>query len=176
MDFKIENIQIETRIENTETNSAQLPKADFEVLDWKNIRVNFVLNEEVRKIIGGRRLQFRIRDKQRGTSDWYSLRKTFARIPEIISVKCNTPANKTCQIKGEGLEYISRISIDGGKTWYPQEPASLAVETTSDGQKIAMIPQFGNKNLLLIKLRDFSAGDGLLLSNFSSTNNLWGKK
>jgi hypothetical protein len=37
-DFKIENIQIETRIENSSVSSIELPPANFEVLDWKNMK------------------------------------------------------------------------------------------------------------------------------------------
>lgn len=71
-DFNQENIQIETRIEKSQPGLADLPKASFEVLDTNTLRLNFTFNEQIQKFIGGRRLQFRIRDKERGDSDWYT--------------------------------------------------------------------------------------------------------
>jgi len=78
-DFKVENIQIETKIENSQINSTELPKADFEVLDWKNMQISFQLNEQFQRLLGGRRLQFRIRDRERGDSPWYTVQKPFVR-------------------------------------------------------------------------------------------------
>ncbi len=160
-DFKVENIQIETRIEKSQISPSELPKAVFEVLDWKNMKISFLLSEQSQALLGGRRLQFRIRDKQRGDSDWYTVRKTFARIPGSISVSCTSGTNGNCQMKGEGIEYISQVSVDGGKSWYPQEPATLTVQTAPDGRKLALIPRYSNKALLKIRLRDFPIAEGM---------------
>lgn len=157
-DFKIENIDIETKIENSQINAVDLPKPKFEVLDWKNLRVNFQLNEQVLRLLGGRRLQFRIKDKERGSSDWYTLKKTFARVPQLLSIKC--PVNDStgsCKLMGDGIDYISQVSVDGGKTWFPQAPATLVVVPTEDSKSIAVIPHYQGKKLLKLRLRDFPA-------------------
>jgi hypothetical protein len=167
-DFKIENIQVETRIENSQINQMQLPSTRFEVLDWKNMQITFELNEQLQRLLGGRRLQFRIRDKQRGDSDWYTIGKTFARLPLNISVKCPNQTNSKCEMKGEGIEYISQVSIDGGKSWYPEAAgATLTVSPTADGSKAVLIPKYSNKNLLQIRLRDFPMMDGLPVVDYS---------
>lgn len=166
-DFKAENIQIETRIENSRIEPDDLPKVNFEVLNWMNMRLSFILSEQSQKLLGGRRLQFRIRDKTRGDSDWYTLRNTFVRIPESISVNCASRMNGKCEIKGEGIDYIGKVSVDGGKTWYPQGAATIIAQPTADGQRVAMIPQYYNKKLLQIKLMDFPAGQGLPVSNYN---------
>lgn len=158
--FKAENIQIEARIEIAEINSSDLPKVDFEVLDWKNLKILFHLNPELQKFIGGKRLQFRIRDKERGNSDWFTINKTFVRTPEISSLKC---VGKMCELKGAGIEYISQISVDGGKTWFPESPATLTTQPTADGMQKAMIPRFVNRNLLRIRLRDFPKNEGMMI-------------
>lgn len=165
-DFKIENIQIETKIENAELSKEELPKVSFEVLDWKTMKIIFQLNEASQKVLGGRRLQFRIRDKIRGISDWYTVSKTFARMPEEITVNCAGNIKGNCQLVGEGIQYINQVSVDGGKTWYPQDASSLNVQTKPNGQKAASIPYFTNKALLKIKLRDFSSGEGMSVTNY----------
>lgn len=169
-DFKVENIQVETRIENSQVNPGELPRVNFEVLDWKNMQINFLLSEQFQKLLGGRRLQFRIRDRVRGDSDWYTLRNTFVRTPEIKTVRCTKEMNGNCEMKGVGIEYISQVSIDGGKTWYPQEPATLTVQSTPDGQKAAMIPRFSDRKRLQIRLRDFKTNEGLIPNDFSLLN------
>lgn len=169
-DFKIENIQVETRIENNRVGTSEMPKAVFEVLDWKSIKINFLLDQQTQKLLGGRRLQFRIRDKERGDSDWYTIRKTFARIPEIHSVKCSNETKGFCELKGVGLEYIGRVSVDGGKTWYPGESADLVIQPSVDGGKAILIPGYTNKKLLQIKLRDFPATEGLVVDDYSFVN------
>ena len=173
--FKVENIEIETRIEKGQVDANELPKAEFEVLDWKNLRVDFKLNEQSQKLLAGRRLQFRIRDKERGDSDWYTLKKTFARIPKILSVKCAVGTGGNCQIKGDGIDYISQVSVDGGKTWYPQEPATLTVQPTSDGKSAATIPHYLNKKLLQIRLRDFPSQALVFTNNYLSDKPLRNK-
>ncbi|HRH44130.1 MAG TPA: hypothetical protein PKY82_21035 [Pyrinomonadaceae bacterium] len=117
-DFKVENLSIETRLEKSggnnpnnfnnfnpayNTNSGQnlpLPKVLFEVMDWKNLRISLQISPELQKLLGGRRLQFRIRDRERGDSDWYSIRQTFVRMPEISSIACNNEMNGMCEMKG----------------------------------------------------------------------------
>lgn len=169
-DFKIENIEVETRIENSQVYAMELPKVTFEVLDWKNMQITLQLNEQLQRLLGGRRLQFRIRDKERGDSDWYTLGKTFARLPENISVRCTNQPNGDCQMKGTGIEYISQVSVDGGKSWYPQSPASLVVQPTQDGEKVVKIPRYSNKNLLQIRLRDFPMTEGLAVHDYIFVN------
>lgn len=164
-DFKVENIEIETRIEKSQINPSELPKAKFEVLDWKNLRINFQLNDRFQKLLGGRRLQFRINDKERGNSDWYTLKKTFVRVPKILAIKCVSGLNGNCEMKGEGIDYISQISVDGGKSWYPEQPLTLIVQPTSDGKSAASIPHFTTKKLLQFKLRDFPLQPLNLLGN-----------
>jgi hypothetical protein len=169
-DFKAENIQIETRIENSELNPAELPKVEFEVLDWKNMRINFSLSESLQKLLGGRRLQFRIRDIARGNSNWYTLQKTFVRTPEQIAVRCANQTSGNCEMTGKGIEYIRQVSVDGGKTWYPQEPATLMPQLKPDGQKAVIIPFYSNKKLLQIRLRDFPGSHGLTINDYSFSN------
>ncbi len=164
-DFKAENISIETRIENAQVSANELPKANFEVLDWKNMKISFLLNPELQKYLGGKRLQFRIRDKERGDSDWFTIRKTFIRLPQVESVKC--AGGENCELKGVGIEYIKQISTDGGKTWFPQEPDSLTVQPTSDGGNVALIPRISSKKTLQIRLRDFPSAIGLIVNNYN---------
>jgi hypothetical protein len=165
-DFKIENLQIETRIENSRTGSIEMPPADFEVLDWKNMKISFQLDENSLRLLGGRRLQFRIRDKERGDSDWYTIRKTFVRFPEIRAIKCTGRMNGNCEMSGEGIEYISQVSADGGKTWYPQEPGTLTVQAGTEGGKAIFMPHLSNKNLLRVRLRDFPSIEGLTVDDY----------
>ena len=127
----------------------------------------FQINERFQRILGGRRLQFRIRDKERGDSDWYTIKQTFIRIPNILSVKCASQANANCELKGEGIEYINQVSVDGGKTWFPKEPATLTIQQAADGGKAALIPRYTNKNLLQIRLRDFPTTEGLTVNNYN---------
>ncbi len=172
--FTIENINIETRIENSQMTPEQLPKPDFEVLDWKTLKIEFRLNEQLRRVLGGKRLQFRIRDKIRGDSDWFTVRKTFARIPRIILVKCAGPG-EACELRGEGIDYIGEVSVDGGENWYKNDSTGLIIQPTSDGQRALMIPFYSNKKLLQIKLRDFPKFGGLSLNDYIFLNSS-GKK
>ena len=162
-DFKAENISIETGIEKSRMSGdrVEISKASFEVLDWKNMRINLLINEQGLKMLGGRRLQFRIRDKERGDSDWYTIRQTFVRVSDVHSVKCAPEMNGMCEMKGEGVDYIARVSVDGGGTWYPGETATLQAQTVAEGIKSAMIPHYADKKLLVIKLRDFPQMEGL---------------
>lgn len=174
-DFKQENIQIETRIEKSQPGLADFPKASFEVLDTNTLRLNFTFNEQIRKFIGGRRLQFRILDKERGDSDWYTIKQTFVRIPQIESVKCTADMNGQCQIVGNGIDYIQQVSVDGGATWFPQEPSGLTAQPIANSQTMAMIPFLQNKKLLQIKLRDFPNTEGIIVTDYVF-NNLTGTK
>lgn len=171
-DFKPENISIETRIENggTAAGSGEMSRASFEVFDWKSLRLTIALNEQTSKIIGGRRLQFRIRDGERGASDWYTIKQTFVRMPEIKSVVCAGETNGQCEMKGYGLEYMGQISTDGGKTWYPNNNETLQVRQTPGGQSSVMIPPLENKKSLQIKLRDFPKTDGINVADFAFSN------
>lgn len=154
-DFKTENLAIETRIEKGQTGAIELPSADFEVLDWKTLRVRFALDERNRKLLGGRRLQFRLKDKERGASDWYTVKQTFVRIPRIESVSCAARLNGQCGLTGDGLDYIGRISVDGSATWSPENPGTLQTSKAADGKAQMLIPFLTDKKLLQIKLRDF---------------------
>ncbi len=154
--FKAENISIETRIENGQVVPNALPKTTFEVLDSFNLQINFVFDKQHRQFFGGRRLQFRIKDKIRGTSDWYTTKQTFIRIPQIDSVSCQ---NGGCKITGKGLQYIGKISVDGGSAWLP--PSQL--QPTPDGRAVMTISSAKVRGLIRIKLRDYPSTDGLPL-------------
>jgi hypothetical protein len=116
--------------------------------------------------------QFRIRDKERGHADWYSIKETFVRVPEISSITCTQEMNGFCEMKGSSIDYISQVSVDGGQSWSPQAPTTLQVQPTQDGQKLVMIPILQNKKLLMVKLRDFPKGEGLFIGNFSFFNSV----
>ncbi len=162
-DFKIENLSIETRIENTQTNPLQASDIGFEVLDWRSIRLNIQLSDSAKKLLGGRRIQFRISDTKRGTSDWYSIKQTFVRMPQGLTVKC---LNKQCELKGKGIGYIQQVSLDDGKTWFPSEPTGLVSKVAENGVEFAMIPSpLTGKKSLKIKLRDFPISEGLIMQS-----------
>ena len=167
--FRLENLSIETRIENATTNSNELPQIRFEVLDTNNLRLNFTFNQVTNKALSGRRLQFRIRDRERGNSDWLTIKQTFVRIPSIESVKCTNEMNNQCELKGEGLDYIGQVSTDGGRNWNNN---NLQVQLTEDGKNKIMIPMLINQKFLNIKLRDFSNTEGLNVSNFVYSNSV----
>ncbi|HRH41212.1 MAG TPA: hypothetical protein PKY82_06165, partial [Pyrinomonadaceae bacterium] len=189
-DFRVENLSLETRLEKSSSSgnnngygnpnfnpnfnnngiNVPLPTASFEILDWKNLRITIQISEQLQKLLGGRRLQFRIRDKERGDSDWYSIKQTFVRVPQITSINCTTEMNGMCELKGASIDYISQVSIDGGQSWYPQNPTTLQVQPTQDGQKLVMIPLLTNKKLLMVKLRDFPKGEGVFINGFSFSN------
>lgn len=164
-EFRSENLSIETRIEKN-SEILQSVKTSLEVLDGNTLQVNFIFDELLKKVIGGRRLQFRIRDKERGVSDWYTVRQTFVRIPEIASINCPQNTNGECRISGKGLGYILQFSGDGGATWFPQASDALKIQTTDDGQESATIKGLSDKNPLLIKLRDFPKTTGFRLKNY----------
>ena len=172
-DFKLENLSIETRIENSQLASNELPKTNFEVLDWKSLKISFAINEKLQRQLGGKRLQFRIRDSVRGDSDWYTVKQTFVRIPNITAVECG---KGRCELKGDNLEYINQISIDGGKTWAVRDSAVLTLHSTSDGKKAISIPVYQNKKMLYIKLRDFPLGEALSVDDYIFSNSGKGKK
>lgn len=169
-EFKQENLSIETKIEKSQPGAFELPQIAFEVLDGNRLRLNFTFNEQTQKFLGGRRLQFKIRDKERGDSDWYTIKQTFVRMPQIEAVKCTPQMNGQCQLIGRGIDYIQQVSVDGGATWYPSDPAGLTVEPTADERNSAMIPLLTNKKLLQIKLRDFPKTEGLPVTDFIFSN------
>jgi hypothetical protein len=78
--------------------------------------------------------------------------------------------NNQCEIKGEGIDYIQQVSVDGGTSWFPQEATGLIVKPTANGQKTAMIPLLANKKMLQIKLRDFPKTEGLPVQEFIFSN------
>lgn len=117
-------------------------------------------------------MQFRIKDKERGDSDWYDIKQTFVRIPQIESVKCTTEMNNQCELRGEGLDYIAQVSVDGGRSWSPQNGAALQVEPTEAGNLKMMIPFLINAKFLQIKLRDFPQTEGLPVTNFTYANSV----
>jgi hypothetical protein len=171
-DFKQENLQIETRIEKSQPGAFSLPEVEFEVLDNNKLRLNFAFNEQTQKFLGGRRIQFRIRDQERGDSDWYTIKQTFVRIPQIESVKCSKEMNGQCQLIGQGIDYIQQVSVDGGASWYPSDPTGLIVQPTADEKTMALIPLLANKELLQIRLRDFPKTEGFKISEYSFSNSV----
>ena len=152
--FKAENISIETRIENGRVGQKELPQATFEVIDTFNMRIGFKFDPQYRQFLAGRRLQFRIRDRERGLSDWYTIRQTFIRIPSIRSVNCQ---RGQCRILGKGLDYIGQYSTDGGKTWNPP----LQAKANPKGEFTLIVPDIKERKDLRIKLRDFPKTVGL---------------
>jgi hypothetical protein len=160
-DFKIENLTIETRIENTETNPFQENHISFEVLDWRSMRLGIQLTEQSKKFLGGRRIQLRILDSKRGDSDWYSIKQTFVRMPNITALKCSV---KECELIGKGISYIQQISLDEGKTWYPNEPTGLVAKSIENELEMAVIPNVSGNKSIKIKLRDFPTADGIPIS------------
>ena len=209
-DFKVENIEIETRIEGSQINLNVLPQVSFEVLDWKTVKLNFLLQPAVQKLLGGRRIQFRMKDKLRGDSDWYTLKQTFVRSPNIEAIKCssqsspgsqspqNSPSSGVgetnqlntsvqnsvnsgtsnpvnflpCELTGSGIDYISQVSVDGGRSWFPSLPNNLSTQPLPDQRTMARIPHLENKNQFLIKLRDHASGEGILISDFTYSNSV----
>ena len=166
-EFKSENISIETRVEKSQMAADDYIKTDFEVLDSGAMRIKFFLSGDTRTNLGGRRIQFKIKDRERGDSDWYTIKQTFIRLPQITSVKCAAEMNGQCQMKGDGMDYVGQVSVDGGATWYAGEKGSLQAQPTANGKSMVMIPQLINKSLLRIKLRDFPNTNGLVVSNFN---------
>jgi hypothetical protein len=164
--FRLENLSIETRIEDAMTSSNQLPRVIFDVLDTNNLRLNFTFNQSINKNLSGRRLQFRIRDRERGDSDWLTIKQTFVRIPIIESVKCTNEVNNQCELRGEGLDYIAQVSTDGGRSW----SNTLQVQPTADGNLMMLIPNLINQKFLQIKLRDYPKTEGLAVFNFAFSN------
>ena len=151
--FRAENISIETRIENGLVGRKELPKTRFEVIDEFNMRIGFDFNEKYQQFLAGRRLQFRIRDRVRGVSDWYTIKQTFIRTPKVNSVNCG---KNECRITGKGLDYIGNYSTDGGKTWNPPLHASA----NPQGKFTLIVPGIKERKLLRIKLRDFPKTEG----------------
>ncbi len=154
--FKAENLSIETRIENGQVAQESLPKATFEVLDTLNLRIDLNLLPQNQHFLAGRRLQFRILDNERGASDWYTIKQTFVRIPEIKSISCK---NGECRIFGTGLDYLGQISTDSGATWQPPPP----VQPTPEGKGVMIIRNIKSKSNLQMKLRDFDKTSGLVI-------------
>lgn len=172
-EFRGENLQLETRIEKSQPGITEATKVAFDVLDENNLRLNFTFNEQSQKFIGGRRLQFRIRDRERGDSDWYTIKQTFVRLPNIKSIKCTLEMKGMCQMTGSGIDYIQQVSTDGGTNWYPQEPSgALIAQPTTEGEKTATIPLLINNKSLQIKLRDFPQTPGLTITNFVYKNSV----
>jgi len=154
--FKTENILIETRIENGQINQNDLPIPSREVLDPSNLRIGFTLSDQHRQYLAGRRLQFRIKDRFRGESDWYTIKQTFVRVPKIESITCQ---KGQCKIIGTGLDYIGQFSTDGGTVFQPP----VQVQPTPDGKSFMMLQGVKDKKLLRIKLRDFPNMEGLVI-------------
>lgn len=154
--FRTENTKIETRIENAQNLQDLLLLPAFEVLDSLNMRILFNFDESHRQLLAGRRLQFRIKDVNRGNSDWYTIKQTFLRTPNIDSVNCK---GDECTISGDGLDYIGQVSLDGGNLWQP--PAQ--VQLTQTGRSTMIVMEVKDKKLLRIKLRDFPNTRPLLL-------------
>ena len=73
-------------------------------------------------------------------------------------------------MKGDGLEYISQVSIDGEKSFNPQDSLNPIERFTAEGQKVLVIPYYTNKKLLQIKLRDFTKTEGLPILDYKFIN------
>ena len=157
-DFKVERLRIEARIEDTPINPFSPPDVSFEVLDWRTLRLNIVLNEQTKRLVAGRRIQFRIFDAQRGYSDWYTINRTFVRTPKKLSLKCR---GKECVLTGKGIAYIQQVSLDNGKSWFPQSPVGLIPTPIGNGLERVTIPNTRGKKLMKVKLRDYQTADGL---------------
>lgn len=95
--FMTENLQIETGVENSTINQGELPQVKFEVLDTNNLRINLTIPEATKKYLGGRRIRFRIKDRERGDSDWYLIKQTFVRFPKIEAIKCDSQSLPSLQ-------------------------------------------------------------------------------
>lgn len=169
-EFKNEDLSIETRIEKSRSAAGDFLKPALEVLDWKTMRLKFFLSGDIYTNLGGRRIQFRIKDKARGESDWYTIKQTFVRMPQVAAVKCAPEMNGMCEMKGEGMDYVGQVSVDGGKNWYPGETGNLEAQPTADGASAVMIPQLINKKLLRLRLRDFPKTAGLFAGNYLFTS------
>ncbi|MFV0389956.1 MAG: hypothetical protein ACK5NT_14525 [Pyrinomonadaceae bacterium] len=160
-DFRIEQLRLEARIEGSDVMPFVPPDIKFEVLDWRTIRLKLKISEQTRKYLAGKRIQFRIIDSERGNSDWYTLSKTFVRMPSDISVRCK--ANE-CVIAGRGITYLKQISLDGGKTWYPDANESLMPIPQKDGTDRLVIPNSGGRDGVRVRLRDFDNDQGFVLN------------
>jgi hypothetical protein len=166
-EFKNENLKIETRIEKSQVPAGDYLNADFEVLDWKTMRLKFLLHGDIHTQLGGRRIQFRIKDSERGNSDWYTVKQTFIRVPKVTQVKCTPEMSGLCEMKGQGMDYVAQVSVDGGKTWYPGDGETLSAQPTADGLSAVMVPHLINKKFLQLRLRDFPKASGLEVSGFN---------
>lgn len=99
--------------------------------------------------------------------------KPLSEFQKIESVKCTNGMNNQCELKGEGLDYISQVSTDGGRSWFPQSSgATLQVQPTAEGNLMMMIPMLINQKFLQIKLRDFPNTEGLTVNNFVYSNSV----
>ena len=64
--------------------------------------------------------------------------------------------NKQCELKGQGLGYLQQVSLDDGKTWFPQEGAGLVPKPGENGLETILIPNLPlGKKILKARLRDF---------------------
>ncbi len=154
--FKSENLTVEARLEGGRTRNSFPFFASLEVLDSSHIKIEVAIKPNSAKAIAGRRIQFRLKDKNRGVSDWYTFRQTFVRVPEINSAKCSATE---CRIRGTGLEYIGRVSVDMGNQWL-QPSKILRME---NGEFLMEIPKGSLRGPLQIKLRDFPSTEGLII-------------
>jgi len=157
-DFKVERLRIEARIEDTPVNPFSPPDVKFEVLDWRAMRLNIALNAETKRLIAGRRIQFRLFDSQRGFSDWYTINRTFVRTPKSLSLKCR---GKECVLTGKGIGYLQQISLDNGKSWFPESPLGLTPTPVDNGLERVTIPNTPGRKVMKVKLRDYQTADGL---------------
>ncbi len=155
-EFKVERLRVEVRIENTPVDTFAPPDINFEVLDWRTMRLNISLSEATKRLIAGRRLQFRLYDIERGYSDWYTIDQTFVRTPKSLSLKCN---RRECNLTGKGIGYIQSISLDNGRSWFPEASTALIPEPIGNGLEKIVIPNTPGKKVLRIKLRDYPAAE-----------------
>lgn len=75
-----------------------------------------------------------------------------------------------CELTGAGIEYISQVSVNSGKTWFPEQPATLTLQPKPDGRQGVMIPYLSNKKFLQIKLGDFPNSHGLVIGDYNFSN------
>lgn len=135
-DFKPENISIETRIEDFPNQSfeIELPKANFQVLDWKHIQVSFLITKPFKDILGDGKLQFRIRDKERGDSDWYIVRNSSAGDDEPALTYFLKKSNEDSKSNLETMNAVEKfqVPLEAGLFQPLQEVLQPSAQTTDD--------------------------------------------
>lgn len=138
-DFKAENIEIETRIEDFPNQSfeVELPKANFQVIDWKHIQVSFLITKPFKDVLGEKNLQFRIRDKERGNSDWFTVRNNSSNNEESDTIRFSRKSNGNNQSNTETSKPAEQLQdSDSNNPIKPVEKESDLILPTSTTNKV----------------------------------------